>query len=63
MDTLASGDGEEHEHCKTCVKMRCKVKSNWPESCAMIDCEMQCGMRLHKCKQIEHLQVKICKVQ
>ena len=58
MDALAAGDAEEHEHCKTCVRMKCNVKSNWPDSCDVIDCENRCGMRLHKCKQIEHLQVK-----
>ena len=58
MDALAAGDAEEHEHCKTCVRMKCNVKPNWPDSCDVIDCENRCGMRLHRCKQIEHLQVK-----
>ncbi|RWS22971.1 uncharacterized protein B4U80_05564 [Leptotrombidium deliense] len=44
-----------HSHCDNCVKVKkCSVKPKAGESCAIIECEANCGFMFHSCKLSEH---------
>lgn len=48
-----------HEHCIKCYNRKCEKDGSFvgfgDDSCSLIDCPSDCGVRLHRCKLHDHL--------
>ena len=44
-----------HNHCASCVKLRCNVDPTDPDNCDIVSCELDCGAKFHRCKQSDHV--------
>nr|XP_023663041.1 F-box only protein 40-like [Paramormyrops kingsleyae] len=44
----------QHEHCRACFRVQCRVPLAPPVSCATISCQLLCGAIFHRCKEEEH---------
>ncbi|XP_056437203.1 F-box only protein 30-like [Gadus chalcogrammus] len=43
-----------HEHCASCVNLRCTTKPVAGASCDLTACPLACGATFHSCKSAEH---------
>ncbi|CAL8314661.1 unnamed protein product [Lota lota] len=43
-----------HEHCASCVNLRCTTKPRAGASCDLTACPLACGATFHSCKSAEH---------
>lgn len=52
-----------HEHCRKCFSLDCTKDSSFigfgDDSCPMVECDSECGAKLHECKLKDHID-KIC---
>ncbi|XP_054757798.2 uncharacterized protein LOC129263906 [Lytechinus pictus] len=43
-----------HSHCDSCYNRDCQVSPQPGNACSLINCEVDCGARFHRCKEEEH---------
>ncbi|XP_076804122.1 F-box only protein 30-like [Clavelina lepadiformis] len=48
-------ENDLHEHCTLCFKKICTDK--FKEVCKVVPCKNNCGFVMHKCKEVDHLEI------
>ncbi|XP_030849255.1 uncharacterized protein LOC574719 isoform X1 [Strongylocentrotus purpuratus] len=43
-----------HGHCGSCYSRDCQVSPQPGNACSLVNCEVDCGARFHRCKEDEH---------